>query len=109
MVGLNIPVSCFTATAKPQVILDIKHYFKEQLDLELKLFSASVERKNLQYQVIPQNNEEQKYQTLRELIQIYDCPTIIYVSRTKKLQRLPRNYPKTDLMPCPITAKWTAN
>ncbi|UZA54268.1 RecQ family ATP-dependent DNA helicase [Moraxella bovis] len=84
MVGLNIPVSCFTATAKPQVILDIKHYFKEQLDLELKLFSASVERKNLQYQVIPQNNEEQKYQTLRELIQIYDCPTIIYVSRTKK-------------------------
>lgn len=84
LVGYTIPVSCFTATAKPQVIDDIKHYFKQELDLELKIFSASVARKNLQYQVLPQQDEEQKYQTLRTLIQSYQCPTIVYVSRTSK-------------------------
>jgi ATP-dependent DNA helicase RecQ len=30
-----IPVSCFTATAKPQVIEDIRTYFKNELQLEL--------------------------------------------------------------------------
>lgn len=84
LVGYTIPVSCFTATAKPQVIDDIKHYFKQELDLELKTFCASVARKNLQYQVLPQQNEEQKYQTLRTLIQSHQCPTIVYVSRTAK-------------------------
>lgn len=88
LVGYSIPVSCFTATAKPQVIEDIRKYFKNELDLDLKLFSASVARKNLHYKVLHQASEEQKYHTLRQLIQAHDCPTIVYVSRTAKTVEL---------------------
>ncbi|MDO5357190.1 MAG: RecQ family ATP-dependent DNA helicase [Conchiformibius sp.] len=81
-----IPVSCFTATAKPQVIDDIKHYFQAELNLDLALFTAKVARKNLSYQVLPQKNDEERYQTLRQLIQQHHCPTIVYVSRTRKTE-----------------------
>lgn len=79
-----IPVSCFTATAKMQVIEDICAYFKQRLNLDLKRFIAPVARKNLHYQVIAKANEEEKYQALRQLIDKYACPTIVYVSRTKR-------------------------
>jgi ATP-dependent DNA helicase RecQ len=80
----SIPVSCFTATAKPKVIEDIKDYFKEKLDLELELFTTRATRANLQYKVLQLENESEKYNTLRALIEENDCPTIVYVSRTKK-------------------------
>ncbi|SSY70855.1 RecQ family ATP-dependent DNA helicase [Alysiella crassa] len=83
-----IPVSCFTATAKPQVVEDIKQYFKKNLDLDLQVFAADVGRKNLHYQVLPQKNDDERYQTLRHLIQQHNCPTIVYVSRTRKTQEL---------------------
>ncbi len=82
-----IPVSCFTATAKQNVIDDIRAYFKEKLNLDLELFTASSARKNLHYKVIAAN-ENDKYQTLRNLIESRDCPTIVYVSRTKKAEEL---------------------
>ena len=83
-----IPVSCFTATAKPQVIDDIQQYFKTQLGLDLVLFTAKVARKNLSYQVLPQKNGEERYKTLCELIEQHNCPTIVYVSRTRKTQEV---------------------
>ena len=42
-----IAVSCFTATAKQKVISDICDYFRAKLGLELKVFAANAERKNL--------------------------------------------------------------
>ena len=56
----NIPVSCFTATAKQNVIQDIKDYFKEQLSLALETFSSKASRTNLSYKVIPRDTEEDK-------------------------------------------------
>lgn len=79
----NIPVSCFTATAKPKVISDIYSYFKTRLGIELKLFASSATRKNLRYKVLYQENESDKYQTLRELLIQNNCPTIVYVARVK--------------------------
>ncbi len=79
-----IPVSCFTATAKPQVIEDIREYFRENLSLELEIFTAKVSRTNLHYKVLPQTDEEDKYNALRNLIGQRSCPTIVYVSRTKR-------------------------
>ena len=79
-----IPVSCFTATAKIQVIEDICAYFKKELGLTLTRFIAPVARKNLHYQVIAKPNEDEKYQALRSLIETHNCPTIVYVSRTKR-------------------------
>ena len=80
----EIPVSCFTATAKQKVIEDIRDYFKEKLSLDLELFTSKASRTNLQYQVFEKGNEEEKYQTARDLIEGKNCPTIIYVSRTRK-------------------------
>lgn len=83
-----IPVSCFTATAKQKVIEDIQEYFQEKLSIELKLFTSNASRTNLQYKVYEKNDENDKYQTIRDLIEQKDCPTIIYVSRTKTAFKL---------------------
>jgi len=80
----GIPVSCFTATAKQKVIEDIRDYFKEKLSLDLEVYSSSASRTNLNYSVIEKEGEEEKYNTVRALIEEKNCPTIIYVSRTRK-------------------------
>lgn len=80
----GIPVSCFTATAKQKVIEDIQAYFKDKLSLDLELFTSKASRTNLQYKVYEKGDEEEKYQTVRDLIELKNCPTIIYVSRTRK-------------------------
>ncbi len=82
-----IPVSCFTATAKQNVVHDIMQYFQTKLGLTLTLFSASASRKNLSYQVI-KKEDAQKYEKVRELLELKKCPTIIYVSRTSKATQL---------------------
>ncbi len=84
----SIPVSCFTATAKQKVINDIKDYFKEKLSLNLDAYTSAATRKNLKYCVFNKENEEDKYNTLRNLIEEKNCPTIVYVSRTGKAQSL---------------------
>ena len=83
-----IPVSCFTATAKQKVIEDITTYFKDKLNLNLEVFRAGVSRTNLSYSVLERNNEEEKYNTLRNLIEEKNCPTIVYVSRTLRAENL---------------------
>lgn len=85
---IPIPVSCFTATAKQNVIQDIKDYFKDKLSLQLETFSSKASRTNLQYKIIPKDNEEDKYNTVRNLIDAKQCPTIIYVSRTRKAYQI---------------------
>lgn len=83
-----IPVSCFTATAKQKVIEDIQEYFLDKLSLDLKLFTSNASRTNLQYKVYEKNDENDKYQTIRDLIEQKDRPTIIYVSRTRTAYKL---------------------
>lgn len=82
--NIKIPVSCFTATAKQKVISDIKDYFKEKLDIELELYATDATRNNLSYSVLYKETDEEKYAQLRELIEEKNCPTIIYVSRTRR-------------------------
>ena len=84
----HIPVSCFTATAKPKVIEDICAYFAEKLGLELELITSNASRTNLQYKVFAKGDEEEKYQATRDLIEEKNCPTIVYVSRTSKAASL---------------------
>ena len=83
-----IPVSCFTATAKQRVIEDICDYFKEKLSLELELFRSGAQRTNLSYSVFNKTTPEDKYQQLRTLLEIHDCPAIVYVSRTRRTKEL---------------------
>jgi ATP-dependent DNA helicase RecQ len=90
----KIPISCFTATAKQKVIEDIKEYFHQKLDLQLEVFRAASSRTNLSYKVFKKETEEEKYNELRRLLEMKSCPTIIYVSRTKKARQLAENLSK---------------
>ncbi|MBO5382281.1 MAG: RecQ family ATP-dependent DNA helicase [Bacteroides sp.] len=84
----KVPVSCFTATAKQKVIQDICDYFKQTLDLNLELFASTASRTNLRYSVIYAETDDEKYSEVRRLVSESDCPTIIYVSRTKRTKEL---------------------
>jgi len=83
-----IPISCFTATAKQKVIQDIRDYFKDKLQLNLELYTSRATRTNLRYKVLEKDGATEKYQTVRDLIEERNCPTIIYVSRTKGAEML---------------------
>ncbi len=84
----KIPVSCFTATAKVDVINDIKNYFKTNLDLDLVELTTSSTRENLSYSIIEVNQDDEKYERLRSLLLEKDTPTIIYCSRVKMVEEL---------------------
>lgn len=84
----KIPVSCFTATAKQKVIEDICAYFMDKLGIKLEIFPSKATRTNLQYEVFAKSDDEEKYNAVRDLINEKDCPTIIYVSRTKRAREI---------------------
>ena len=100
-----IAVSCFTATAKQKVISDICDYFRDKLDLELKVFAANAERKNLSYSVLHADTDEQKYNLLRSLILGHDCPSIVYVSRTRNTRELADHLAKDGIRALPFNGK----
>lgn len=83
-----IPVSCFTATAKPKVISNICDYFRDRLGITLKRFTTDVARTNLRYTVLFRTSDEDKYQTLRNLLDGTKCPAIVYVTRTKAAEKI---------------------
>ncbi len=100
-----IPVSCFTATAKQKVITDICDYFRERLGLSLELFTSTADRENLRYTVLFKETEEEKYNALRSLIEEKDCPTIVYVSRTRRTVDLARKLTSDGFPAKPFNGK----
>ena len=88
--AIPIPVSCFTATAKPQVIDDIRTYFKQGLGLELDPFISHARRENLAYEVVPlaEPDADTRKRTLLRLLNDCELPAIVYVSRTKRVDEL---------------------
>ena len=51
-------IACFTATAKVEVIDDLREHFKEVLGVELNVFAGGHERNNLHYEVINTTSQE---------------------------------------------------
>ena len=101
----GIPVSCFTATAKPKVIEDIVDYFREKLSLNLEVLLSQASRTNLHYKVFEKEGDEEKYNTLRALIEEKKCPTIVYVSRTRRAYQLAERLTQDGLMAKPYHGK----
>lgn len=104
-----IPVSCFTATAKQKVITDICDYFHRKLDLNLEVFASKATRENLHYTVLHKETDEEKYSTLRRLIEQKKCPTIVYVSRTKNTVDLAQKLTSDGFRALPYNGKMDAN
>lgn len=101
----SIPVSCFTATAKQKVIQDICDYFNKWIGVELNIFATSASRKNLRYSVIHVDGDDEKYYRLRSLIDESRCPTIVYVSRTKRTKDLADRLTRDGYMALPYNGK----
>lgn len=104
-----IPVSCFTATAKQKVISDICDYFQRKLDITLELFTSTADRENLHYAVLYKETEEEKYNALRSLIEQKNCPTIVYVSRTRRTVQLAEKLTSDGFPAKPFNGKMDAN
>ena len=104
-----IPVSCFTATAKQKVIQDICDYFKQTLNLDLELFASTASRTNLHYSVIHLESDNDKYLKLRELVAESGCPTIVYVSRTKRTKELAAKLTRDGYKALPFNGKMEAD
>ncbi len=104
----SIPVSCFTATAKQKVISDICDYFRAKLGLELKVFAANSERKNLRYSVLHADTADEKYNLLRSLILGHKCPSIVYVSRTRRTRELAQHLVNDGIRALPFNGKMEA-
>ena len=107
--GAPIPVSCFTATAKQKVVQDICDYFKQTLDLDLQLFASTASRTNLRYSVIHADTDEDKYMKLRSLIAESNCPTIVYVSRTKRTRLLAEKLTRDGFKALPFNGQMDAD
>ena len=52
------PILCLTATAKPDVKIEIAEYFREKMDIELKVFDGGSTRINIEFSVIPTSSHE---------------------------------------------------
>ena len=104
-----IPLSCFTATAKQKVVQDICDYFKHWLGTDLQLFASSASRTNLHYSVIHVDSDGNKYNLLRSLVEQADCPTIIYVSRTKRTRELALKLTRDGISALPYNGKMDAD
>lgn len=100
-----IPVSCFTATAKQKVIQDICDYFKQTLNLDLRIFATSASRTNLRYSVIHTDTDADKYMKLRSLIAESTCPAIVYVSRTRRTRQLAEKLTRDGFKALPFNGK----
>jgi superfamily I DNA/RNA helicase len=59
----------------------------------------------LTYKVFEKENEEEKYQAARDLIESKNCPTIIYVSRTRKAYTLAERLSKDGFNARPYHGK----
>ena len=79
----HIPVACYTATAKPNVIKEIKEYFYNGLGIRLDEYIAIPERENLNYKSIP-SEEKEKYQALLKLVNEHSGAALIYIPSSTK-------------------------
>ena len=61
------PVLCLTATAKPDVVGDIKRHFRDELGVELTVFDGGAQRKNLEF-VVVQTTEGEKFAHIHQIL-----------------------------------------
>ena len=61
------PVLCLTATAKPDVMDEIKDYFQEELNISLRVLYGGARRTNLEF-VVVQTSSGEKFAHIHEIL-----------------------------------------
>ena len=86
------PVLCLTATAKPDVKAEIVGYFRDELNIELKVFDGGAQRTNLEFEVMKTSDAE-KYSHIYQIITA-DLPTdepggaIVYCATRRQTEEI---------------------
>ncbi len=62
------PVMCLTATAKPDVVADIRGYFLQTMGIDLRVFNGGANRSNLDY-VVVETTPAQKLNDIHGLLE----------------------------------------
>ncbi len=88
----NLPaISCFTATAKPDVLDEIRTHFAETLGITFHEFFGGHERDNLAYEVLQTAHGEKKHR-IHELLQRelghQDGGAVVFVARRKSAETI---------------------
>ncbi|TFA85131.1 ATP-dependent DNA helicase RecQ [Pseudomonas sp. LAIL14HWK12:I2] len=85
------PIGCFTATAKPDVLADIRAHFKDTLGITFKEIIGSHERLNLHFEVVPCQKAEKRQRTQQLLEDNLATPeggAVVFVSSRKGAEEL---------------------
>ena len=85
------PVFCFTATAKPDVRMEIIDFFRQELGQTLSVFEGGVERENLRFEVrmVKGYEKNDEIQTiLSERLLIGDGAAVVYTRTRKGAERV---------------------
>ncbi len=74
------PVLCLTATAKPDVVADIKQHFQDELGVEISVFDGGAHRTNLDF-VVVQTTEPEKFAHIHQMTNVnyFFCSTTIRI------------------------------
>jgi ATP-dependent DNA helicase RecQ len=86
------PVLCLTATAKPDVVVDIVAHFRSKVGIELRCFNGGARRDNLDFRVVPTSPPE-KYSHIHQLLAA-DLPpdaaggAIVYCATRKQTEEV---------------------
>jgi len=97
------PVSCFTATAKLDVLDDIRAHFKEHLEIDFQEYIGTPERPNLQFEVRPVESGA-KPQAIDKLLEHYlpeqEGGAVVFVASRKNDQGLSSETFSRSLINC---------
>ena len=86
------PVLCLTATAKPDVVADLKQHFRDELNIGLKVFDGGAQRTNLEFTVVP-TTEGEKLPHIHQVL-MADLPpdapggAIVYCSKRRRTEEV---------------------
>lgn len=86
------PVLCLTATAKPDVVVDILAHFKDRVGIEMRCFNGGASRTNLDFCVVPTSPAE-KYSHIHQILAA-DLPAdgsggaIVYCATRKQTEEV---------------------
>ena len=86
------PVLCLTATAKRQVIRDIREYFREQLGVEVSVHDGGAQRRNLEFEVM-ETSKAEKNDDIHRVIERHlpddgNDGAIIYCATRRQTERV---------------------
>ncbi len=88
----NLPaISCFTATAKPDVLKEIREHFQENLGITFHEFMGGHERDNLDYEVLEVPRGEKNiriHEILQRELNYQAGGAVVFVARRKSAENI---------------------